>query len=248
MNSSRQTSVNDVYQKSDQICSASCTNIQSGNVIFIDGTTTGDIQFVQECEANAGCMMNNAVDSVMELLQDAKQKGELQASIFPNFGSISLNLSDQEIRTQVEQALNTVCSANIENQQTDNMIYARNSTTGDIGFRQNGNARANCVMTNSATARLNLQQKGDQQSTIGGIGFGGILGLAIVLIIIFAILGALGARKKGGGGGGGFGGGGGYGGGGGGGGQSQMAASMSQQYGGGSSGGGSAPKGGGGKK
>ena len=75
-------------------------------------------------------MMNNAVDSVMTLLQDAKQKGELQASIFPNFGSISLNLSDQEIRTQVQQQLNTVCSANIEQQQ-NGIVFGRPQRNGD---------------------------------------------------------------------------------------------------------------------
>lgn len=176
--------------------------------MFLDGTTSGDITFQQECTANAGCMMDNSVQTVMDILQDAKQQNKTEASLFPNWIAINLNQSDQEIRNQVTQILNSTCTADIEQQQTDNMVYAKNSQTGNISFVQNGNARANCVMTNSATAKLNMQQKGDQSNTVGGFGLGGIIGLAIFLVVVVLILRAVGGRKQqGGGGGGGFGGG-----------------------------------------
>jgi len=148
-------------------------------------------------------MMNNSVDTVMSILQDAKQQNKTEASLFPNWIAINLNQSDQEIRNQVTQVLNSTCTANVEQQQTENMVYAKNSTTGNIGFVQNGNARANCVMTNSATAKLNLQQKGDQANTVGGFGLGGIIGLAILLVVVVLILRAVGGKKQQGGGGGG---------------------------------------------
>lgn len=200
VNQQKQTTTNDIYQRSEQLCSASCSNIQSGNTIFLDGTTTGDIEFVQECEANAGCMMENAVDTVMEILQDIKQGNATEAGLFPNFGSVNLNLSDQELRNQVTQILNTVCSADIENSQTDNMLYARNSNTGNISFRQAGNAQANCVMSNVANANLNLKQQGDQNNRIAGLSLGGLLGLIIAIIIIAVIIGIIRKNTRGEGG------------------------------------------------
>lgn len=166
-------------------------------MIFLDGSTTGNIEFIQECTANAGCMMNNAVESVLEALQEAKQSNKTEASMFPNWLSVNLNSTDQEVRNQVEQILNSTCTADIEQQQTDNMVYAKNSTTGNISFRQNGNARANCVMTNSAVARANIQQKGDQSNTISAFGLGGILGLIILVVIIVVIIGAVRGKKPG---------------------------------------------------
>ena len=199
VNQQKQTTTNDIYQRSEQICNAQCSQIQSGNTVFLDGSTTGDITFNQQCDVEASCMMNNAIDTVLEVLQDIKQGNATEASLFPNFGSVNLNLSDQELRNEVQQILETVCSADVEQQQGDNMVYARNSSTGDIGFFQQASARANCVMTNSASANLNLQQKGDQSNTIAGLGLGGIIGLVIVIVIILVIVNAFnrGSRRSG---------------------------------------------------
>ena len=198
INDIKQTTTNDIYQKSEQFCTASCENIQSGNTIFLDGSTTGDIIFKQRCEANAGCMMDNSVETVLDILQDLKQTNATEAQLFGgiNFGSVNLNLSDQELRVEVEQILNTICTADIRNEQSDNMIYARNSSTGDIIFEQDGNATANCVMTNAANAQINLEQKGDQTNAITAGGVGGIIGLIIFIVILAIILGVVGKFAK----------------------------------------------------
>ena len=196
VNQIKQTNVNEFYQRSEVICTAECENILSGNTIFLDGTTSGDIIFKQRCSAESTCMMRNAVDVIMELVQEFQQNNQTEAGLFPNFASVNLNLSDQEIRNEVEQILNTVCTADIQNIQNDNMVYARNSSTGDIIFEQEGNAQANCIMANVASADLNLRQTGDQQNSIRSAGLGGINGLVIVAIIIALIIGAVGRAKK----------------------------------------------------
>lgn len=196
VNQIRQSATNEIYQSASSSCTANCSQIQSGNVIYLDGSRVGNITFDQQCTANAGCMMENAVDTVMQLIQDLKQGNTTEAGLFPNFGSINLNVSEQEIRNQVTQILETTCTANIEQSQTDNMVYARNSVTGDIGFKQGGNAAANCLMTNAASAKLNLQQRGDQNNTVSGGGFGAIIGLAIAIAIVMVIIRAVNKGKK----------------------------------------------------
>lgn len=134
-------------------------------------------------------MMKNAVSDVVTSLQKEQQSNATEASLFPNFGSVNVSASTQELTNQVTQVLNTLCSANIDQVQTDIMIFAKDSSTGNISFVQNGNAVANCVMQNAAIAQLNSQQQGTQNNTIGGFGLGGIIGLVIVLAIILIVAG-----------------------------------------------------------
>lgn len=188
VNENRQKTLNEVYQTSDQTCQATCVNIQSGNTVFLDGTVAGDITFTQSCEVEASCMMENTIEQVLESLQDAKQANATEASMFGggfNIGTVNLNLSDQEIENQVRQALNTVCRADINNLQENNMVYARNSVTGDITFEQSGNATADCYMANMAIAKANLSQANDQSNTTSATlgGFGAIIFIIIALAV-----------------------------------------------------------------
>lgn len=133
--------------------------------------------------------MNNTVQSVLESLQSLKQKNATEANMFGggfNHMSMQLNLSDQELENRVKQIMNTLCNADVDNLQSDNMVYARNSTTGNITFEQNGNAQADCIMTNLAVAKANLQQQADQSnSTVAG----GTA--AIIAFMIIAVVGAI---------------------------------------------------------
>lgn len=188
---------NEIYQASQQVCNATCENIQSGNTVFIDGSTTGDIVFDQTCTANAGCMMENAVESVLTELQEIRQAGQLEAGLFPNFGNIQLNVSDQELRNQITQVLSSTCNSNSSNVQQDNLVYARNSTTGTIAFTQTGNAAADCQMANSANSILNIRQTGDQNNAISGWpSLGTLIGIAVVIVAIVLISTYLKNRKK----------------------------------------------------
>lgn len=186
VNQSKQKTLNDVYQKSEQTCSASCSNVQSGNTVFLDGTTSGDITFKQVCSASASCVMNNTVQSVLEALQSLKQKNKTEANMFGggfNHMSVNLNLSDQELENRVKQIVSSNCTADVDNLQSDNMVYARNSTTGNITFEQNGNAQADCIMTNLAIAKANLQQQADQSNSVVAGGTAAILAFMIIAVV-----------------------------------------------------------------
>lgn len=185
--------MNEVYQKSEQACTASCENIQSGNVVFLDGTTTGDITFEQNCTAEANCMMDQALQSVADLLLELKQGNTTEASLFGggfNVGTVNVNTSDQDIKNQVAQIMETLCSADVTNVQNGNMVYARNSRTGKISFKQDGNAKADCVMQNSASAAASLKARATQSNaTAASLGaFGGFILFAIVLAVILGII------------------------------------------------------------
>tara|TARA_R110001632_G_scaffold118753_1_gene231224 strand:+ start:2314 stop:3069 length:756 start_codon:yes stop_codon:yes gene_type:complete len=187
-NENRQRTLNEVYQTSDQTCQATCVNVQSGNTIFLDGTVSGDITFKQECSVDATCMMDNTIEQVLESLQESQQQNATEASMFGggfNIGTVNLNLSDQEIENQVRQALNTVCRADVNNLQENNMVYARNSNTGDITFEQSGNAEADCLMTNMAIAKANLSQANVQSNTTAATM--GAFGTVIFIIIALAV-------------------------------------------------------------
>lgn len=197
VNQNRQVLTTEIYQAAEAVCAATCENIQSGNTIFIDGSTTGNIVFDQTCTANAGCMMENAVESVITELQEIRQSGQLEAGLFPNFGNIQLNVSDQELRNQVTQILSSTCDSNSSNIQQDNLVYARNSTTGNIAFTQTGNAAADCQMANSANSILNVRQTGDQNNAISGWpSLGTLIGIAVVIVAIVLISTYLKNRKE----------------------------------------------------
>lgn len=244
VNQSKQTSLNDVFQASSQACAASCSNVQSGNIVFLDGTTTGDINFVQSCEADANCMMTQALQSLTDQLLTLKQGNQSEANLFGggfNVGTVNLNLSEQEIKNQVTQIMSALCTADVTNVQNGNIVYARNSKTGNISFKQDGNAKADCVMQNSATAKAKLAADNTQTNAITAGGIGGIIGLVILIIIIAVIFGVVtkGGKPPGGGMGGGAQAGGQQGNSQGGGGGGMDFSSLMQMYGGGGQGGGS---------
>jgi hypothetical protein len=199
VNESRQQLLNEVYQSSQETCAASCENIQSGNVVFLDGSTSGDITFEQKCTADANCMMDQSLQSVADLLLELKQGNTTEASLFGggfNIGAVNLNLSNQDIKNQVTQIMQALCTADVSNVQNGNMVYARNSKTGKISFSQEGDAHADCVMQNSASAAASLKAKATQSNSLAASlgAFGAFILFAIVLAVILGIMN----KKKGG--------------------------------------------------
>lgn len=166
------------------MCTATCEQIQSGNVVFLDGSTTGNITFNQDCTADAKCAIDNQMEALITQVQDLKQTNATSASLFPNFGSVNLNNGTQEIANEVRNIISNTCSADVTQIQSNNMVYARNSTTGDIGFTQNGSATADCILNNIARATLNLNQTGAQSNAVSGFAIGGIIAIIIIVIII----------------------------------------------------------------
>jgi len=189
-----QEQLNETYQEANQSCVASCSNVQSGNTIFLDGSTTGNITFDQTCTANASCSISTTLDNLVTQLQAADQSNANTSTLFGglNAMSIATNISVQDTKNQIKQIMNTICNANVDNLQSNNMIYARNSTTGNIAFTQNGNAQADCIMKNIAIAKADQTQKATQSNAITAGG----MGIFIVIAMIIIVLALISSRKK----------------------------------------------------
>jgi len=188
-NSLYQSSLNTISQQAEANCTANCTQIQSGNTVIIENSTVGDIQFIQECTVDATCQIENTLDATAKTIQDSLQRGEAQPGWFYTGVQIneSRNKTVQEVRQDIEQRLQSACNATVSQVQTGNLIYAKNSQTGDIGFIQSADLRQNCYLDNSAKAVATTTQKSDQFAQAGGIGAGLIAAILLIVIAIIVI-------------------------------------------------------------
>jgi len=180
------------YQEANNSCTASCSQLNSGTTIVLNNTTAGNITFNQECTANASCYMQNALDSAVVAVQKATAATNATPSLFPGTSlNVSTSTSVQDITNQLTQIMNNLCTADVQQVTSDTTIYATNSTVGNIGFVQNGNATADCVMENAGRMRVQLQQEGTATAQAGT---SSAVVMAIVVAIIIIVLAGVAAR------------------------------------------------------
>lgn len=185
----------ETVQTAENTCSATCQNITSGVSVILVGSTTGNITFDQSCEADAACMMQNALEQVVETYQLAEAKADAQLPILPIGlqAAFANALTTNDVSAAMKQTLENHCNANVSNTIQDVLIFATNSKTGDIAFTQSGNASARCVMDNAGRMQLSIRQTGKASATSGSV-FGGLIGLIVIIIIIIMIAAAV--KKK----------------------------------------------------
>lgn len=189
-----QTAVNTTYQSAKNSCDADCNQIISGNVIVLNNSTAGDIQFTQRCTADASCYMKNAVDQAVTAFQDAKVGATAQPALFPGIQvNTTVSSNRQDIVNDLTQVLENICNADVNQTIQDNIIYATDSTLGNIGFLQEGNASARCVMENSARLQLQMSQKGDTTAIAGRnlSLISSIIFLVIIVVVVIIIINAV---------------------------------------------------------
>lgn len=197
VNKSTQTTLNQIMQTSTASCSATCVQIQSGNVVFINDSNTGNITFNQTCTVNAQCTINNAVEASATTVQKAIQNGSAKTSWFGGFGvNTAINLSNQEIKNMITQTLNSTCNNGVSQVQTGNLVYVNNSNTGDIGFNQDSDLVSTCVLNNNARGVVSSTQSADQTANTGAAGLAGIIILVIIIIVIIVIIALVSSNKK----------------------------------------------------
>ena len=186
-----------VFQEAENTCTANCVNLISGTTIVLTNTQTGNITFDQQCSADASCYMSNAVSQTTLAVQTAVANGMASPSLFPGIQvNTTVDTTENDISLNLTQILQNFCHANVSNNTQNTLIYATNSKTGDIGFTQNGNANAACVMENTARMQLNLQQAGTATGTAGSQ-IGAIAAAIIAIVVIVVIIVALTALAKG---------------------------------------------------
>lgn len=188
VSSLRQSATTDVYQRAQNTCTANCNQIQSGNQVVLVGSSAGDIQFTQRCEAEASCYMDSSLDFVTEVFQDAQNSAEASPALFPGI-QINTAVTDtsQDIKVKLQQVFENLCEADVNQVQQDNIVYATDSSVQNIGFTQESNASADCVMINAATATVNLKQHGDATASAGRTNSAILAAIVMAILVIFAI-------------------------------------------------------------
>lgn len=190
------TARNQTYQEANNVCSANCSQINTGTTIILNNTTAGNITFTQECEANASCYMKNALDSAVVAVQKAVAASNATPAMFPGTSlNVSAATSVQDINNQLTQIMNNLCTADVQQETSDTMIYATDSTVGNIGFVQKGNATADCVMENAGRMKIQLQQQGNATAQ-AGTSTAAIVAIVIAIIIIAIAAAAARAAKR----------------------------------------------------
>jgi len=189
-----QNAVNRTYQSASNTCVATCNQLISGNVIVLDNSKAGDITFTQRCTGDASCYMNNALEQAVTTFQGAKVAADASPAMFPGIqvnSSISTNV--QDITNELTQIMENLCGSTVNQNITENIVYATDSTLGNIGFLQEGNAFAKCIMENSGRMQLQMRQEGDTTAKTGrNISLiAGIVALIIIVIIVIFVLRSL---------------------------------------------------------
>lgn len=196
-NADIQSQKNTIMQQVENQCQAVCNQVNSGTIIFLDGSNTGDINFNQTCTVDATCTIDTTLEIITFETQKSIQNGESSPSWFPGIQfNATVNTTKEDIRNDYSQVISTVCGADVEQELNDTVVYAVNSTTGNINFTQDANSVAACVVNNSAKASLTLTQDSQQTATAGGTSFGVIIAVVIIIIVIIVVLAVV-FRKKG---------------------------------------------------
>jgi preprotein translocase subunit YajC len=186
VNENTQIALNSVTQTSIAKCGATCSNVQSGNVVFVNGSTVGNITFNQTCTVDATCQITNSITAAAQAVQGAIQNGTASPSFLapPITIDKAKNVTFEEVSDNIYQALDSTCNNGASNVQSNNLVYVYNSTTGDIGFNQNTNVTSQCVLNNLAQGTATSTQKVDQAANAGSSTSLIILAIIIIVIII----------------------------------------------------------------
>jgi preprotein translocase subunit YajC len=187
---STQTIQNTINQKSSAACAANCTQVQTGNTVFLSGSQTGTITFDQQCTVNAQCQITQSIEAAADAISTAQQQASAKPAFFIGLVQVStdVQISKQDIVNAINQTMDATCNNGATQIQSNNLIYAQNSTTGNIGFNQNTDVTSNCVLSNLAKGTAAATTKSDLAAQAGGIG--GILGalIGVVIIVIIGII------------------------------------------------------------
>lgn len=191
-----QTIANSILQTATIGCAATCENIDSGNVTVIIGGNYGNITFSQKCTADATCVIDNALNSSVDnILASTLSQEAVSSGLAGRLYSGNTNLADikQTIKNTIVQNTDIQCSGSSTNIRTGNLVYLQDVTAQNLAFTQEGNALAQCYISNLSkldltnSARSTVDQKA-KDTGIDLFAIFGIIAAVIIAIIIFILL------------------------------------------------------------
>lgn len=207
---------NQMLVNANAVCTSSCDNVTSGNVIICDNC--GGVNIAQTCDTTSQCIMVQQLDQQLENLMSAIATQDVKQSQ----GMFSFDFSETDLKTNIKngfnnsvtQIINTTCSTDATNLITNNVIVAKDSNKRPINITQDGSANSNCTINNlstivsksefDASSSQSLVQRNALVMII--VGIVAILIIAVLVVVVGVLglggLGVVGGATSGKGGGG----------------------------------------------
>lgn len=155
-NAITRSSTNEVVQRSENICIATCNNqIDNINVIVDERAKAGDINISQKCESNALCVMKTSLDSIAltQLEADQNLDASNPGAPFMLSRSSTKNRVTESLRNTITQTISNVCDTSSSNIMNNLTFYIGNdATTGDINLTQEGVVTSACEIDSLASS------------------------------------------------------------------------------------------------
>jgi len=205
-----QNVMNNILSETSTVCAASCTAVQSGDVIVVQNSSIGGgIGFTESCTVNASCVMNNSIDTqIQNILSSITQQSNKAVTDF--LGDLAWNDQTnsanfkQNVTNNVTQVISSTCNADIAFSQNNDLLYVSNTgASGFVGFQIGANnsasANASCAMSNTSRTVVynNVQAQANQSNT--DIGVFAMIAMAVVVVILIGGLIMLIMSARGGG-------------------------------------------------
>jgi hypothetical protein len=193
--------INDSLQDIANYCSISCNNnISNQDIVINGGNATIDLS--QSCSAvGSECMIKNLVNTqIKNMIDNIVKQTESNLGIFSLMGPSSnegVNITNG-IKNQISQVINNTCAPSINNNDTNNNIFAQDANLNLI-IGQTGNINnAQCaldtvskmVINNSVTNSVTQSESSCKDVILILI----IIIIVCILILVWPILRALSKR------------------------------------------------------
>lgn len=184
-----QNVTNSIFQSQQNTCDAQVTSIQTGDQVIVVGSrVSGNVGFEVQATVESSCVITNTIDTTVSntLAAMLQQENTTLSGIIPNMGSQTNAVNAlQTVSNYITQMTENTCSSTVINNQSNDIVYAQNTSVGgNVGFIDNGlNAVANCTFNNTTS----LSVYNDMQATVTQSNKTVAL-LALIFVIIGVII------------------------------------------------------------
>jgi len=180
--------VSDSLQSIANYCSITCNdNISNQNITVIGGNAT--ISLSQSCSAvGAECQVKNLINTQIDnLIENMIKQNESNLGIFSLLGPSSnttTNLTNS-IKNQVSQIIQNTCQPAVNNNDTNNTVFAQDANL-NLNIAQTGNINnAQCALDTVSKILLNNTVKNSVTQTESSCND---VILILIIIIVIALL------------------------------------------------------------
>lgn len=179
-----------VYNKCPQ---SSIKQVQQVGDITVSGCDA-DISIKQEAYLDDACTFNTLIDSLTKYY--VKNKQELEQGLVPNLVNVSNTSSEEEIRQQINESIESMCSdVSVDQEQVVGNVVCQGSKL-KLPILQRFSGRTSCVV-DELLKRADRWEADNEQSVEQSSGIGAffskwltmqMLAIVLVVIVILALL------------------------------------------------------------